>query len=35
MLDLGLDGYAQQKEAANSACTPAFMDAESTRLFPE
>lgn len=35
MLDLGLDGYTQQKEAANSSFTPAFMDAESTRLFPE
>lgn len=35
MLDLGLDGYTQQKEAANSIFTPAFMDAESTRLFPE
>lgn len=35
MLDLGLDGYTQQKEAANSAFTPAFMDAESIRLFPD
>ena len=30
---LGLDGYLQQKEAATSAFTPAFMDAESTLLF--
>jgi len=30
---LGLDGYLQEKEAATSAYTPAFMDAESTRLF--
>ncbi|MBE5779909.1 MAG: radical SAM protein [Clostridiales bacterium] len=34
MLDLGLDGYLQQKEAANSIYTPAFMDEESRRLFP-
>ncbi len=31
---LGLPGYLQGKEAATSAYTPAFMDAESTRLFP-
>lgn len=35
MFELGLDGYLQQKEAANSIYTPAFMDAESCRLFPE
>lgn len=35
MLELGLDGYTQQKEAANSAFTPAFMDEESVRLFPQ
>ena len=35
MLDLGLDGYLQQKEAADSAYTPEFMDEESVRLFPE
>ena len=29
---LGLDGYLQEKEAATSAYTPAFMDEESTRL---
>lgn len=34
MLTLGLDGYLQQKEAADSAFTPAFMDEESTKLFP-
>ena len=31
---LGLPGYLQRKEAADSAYTPAFLDAESTRLFP-
>jgi len=35
MMDLGLDGYLQQKEAADSAYTPAFMDEESIRLFPD
>lgn len=34
MQALGLPGYTQQKDAADSAYTPAFMDAESTRLFP-
>lgn len=34
MLVLGLDGYLQDKEAASSAYTPAFMDKESTLLFP-
>ena len=34
MFDLGLDGFLQQKESADSAYTPAFMDEESTRLFP-
>ena len=34
MLDLGLDGYLQQKESATAAFTPAFMDAESQKLFP-
>lgn len=33
MLELGLPGYLQQKESATSAYTPAFMDAESTKLF--
>ncbi|MBR4067862.1 MAG: radical SAM protein [Clostridia bacterium] len=32
MLTLELPGYLQQKEAADSAYTPAFMDAESLRL---
>ncbi|HNW87927.1 MAG TPA: radical SAM protein [Candidatus Limiplasma sp.] len=32
---LGLDGYLQQKEAATSAFTPAFMDEESTLLFSD
>ncbi len=31
---LGLPGYLQGKEAAHSAFTPAFLDEESTRLFP-
>lgn len=35
MLALGLDGYVQEKEAATAAFTPAFMDEESTRLFPD
>jgi len=35
MIQLGLDGYLQQKEAATSAYTPAFMDEESVRLFPQ
>lgn len=34
MLALGLEGYLQSRESADSAFTPAFMDAESTRLFP-
>ena len=34
MASLDLPGYLQQKEAATSAYTPAFMDEESTRLFP-
>ncbi len=34
MAHLGLEGYLQQKEAADAAFTPAFMDEESTRLFP-
>ena len=33
MLELGLPGYLQQKESATSAYTPAFMDAESKKLF--
>jgi len=33
MFDLCLDGYLQEKEAATSAYTPAFMDEESTLLF--
>lgn len=32
LFSLGLDGYLQEKEAATSAYTPAFMDAESMRL---
>ena len=35
MFELGLDGYLQQKESADSAYTPAFMDAESVKLFPQ
>ena len=35
MLTLGLPGYAQGKQAADSAFTPAFMDAESVRLFED
>ena len=35
MIDLGLEGYLQQKEAATSAYTPAFLDAESTALFAD
>ena len=35
MMELGLDGYLQEKEAADSAYTPAFMDEESVRLFPK
>lgn len=35
MLALDLPGYIQQKEAATSAFTPAFMDEESIRLFPD
>ena len=31
---LGLPGYTQQKDAADSAYTPPFMDEESLRLFP-
>ena len=34
MLALGLEGYLQSGESADSAFTPAFMDVESTRLFP-
>ena len=34
MFDLGLDGYLQQKESADSAYTPAFMDEESVALVP-
>ena len=34
MLALGLEGYVQSRESADSAFTPAFMDGESTRLFP-
>lgn len=32
LFELGLDGYLQEKEAATSAYTPAFMDEESTLL---
>lgn len=35
MFALGLDGYLQQKESADSAYTPAFMDEESVKLFPD
>ena len=35
MMDLGLAGFLQQKESADSAYTPAFMDEESVALFPE
>ena len=35
MLSLGLPGYLQQKESADSAYTPAFMDEESILLFPD
>ncbi|MEG1966721.1 MAG: radical SAM protein [Clostridia bacterium] len=35
MLMLGLEGYVQQKEAADSAFTPAFMDEESIKIFPD
>ncbi len=35
MLILGLPGYTQEKDAADSAFTPAFMDEESVRLFPD
>lgn len=34
MLELGLPGFIQEKEAASAVFTPAFMDEESTRLFP-
>jgi len=34
MIELGLDGYLQQKESATSAYTPVFMDEESQKLFP-
>ena len=34
MLALGLEGYEQSAQAADSAYTPAFMDEESVRLFP-
>lgn len=33
MLALGVDGYVQSREAADSAYTPAFMDEESVALF--
>ncbi len=33
MLALGLDGYLQSRESADSAYTPAFMDEESVALF--
>lgn len=33
--DLGLPGYLQEKEAAQSSFTPAFMDEESTLLFKD
>lgn len=33
MIALGLNGYVQGADAATSAFTPAFMDAESTQLF--
>lgn len=33
MLALGLEGYVQDKEAANSTYTPDFMDEESVALF--
>ena len=32
---LGLPGYLQEKDAADSAFTPVFMDEESRRLFPD
>lgn len=32
---LGLDGYLQGKDAADSSFTPHFMDEESVRLFPD
>lgn len=35
MLFLGLGGYEQEKASAQSAYTPAFMDDESTALFPD
>ncbi|MBE5801317.1 MAG: radical SAM protein [Clostridiales bacterium] len=35
MLSLDLPGYLQQKEAADSAYTPAFMDKESLRLLED
>ena len=35
LLELNLPGYIQEKEAATSAFTPAFMDEESVRLFPD
>lgn len=34
MLALGLSGYEQARDAADAAYTPAFLDAESTALFP-
>ncbi len=34
MIALGLPGFYQEKDAAEAAYTPAFMDAESTALFP-
>lgn len=33
MIDLGLPGYTQERQAADRCFTPAFMDEESVRLF--
>ncbi len=35
LFSLGLEGYLQAKEAAQTAYTPAFLTAESTRLFDD
>jgi putative pyruvate formate lyase activating enzyme len=35
LYELGLPGYVQEKGSAESAYTPAFMDAESTALFDD
>lgn len=35
MLELGLPGFIQEKEAATAAYTPAFLDEESVKLFPD